>query len=1221
MKRIFTFIASAVLAVSATAAPAPTQKEHAKSALSNTAFRFAPKAKADMRESGIGNRAGKSMQQRANGNGQVKVTTQNFIISGLPAADQHGYLDGPNGETWFYTMEYNKEVVDHGAWKETLIKGYKITVYDATLKEVGTIDDIIELGEGETKVAQIEVGTLITQKFFNYDNSYEIMIGIACNTTEYVNSYTTRVYSIGNNNVIAKFNGYYVSAVNTATDSWSEKFWITFITEEETTTPDVNGVLNTADYVYTTYKSAGYSGMGDPVLTVRIPAITVSGENYVSFISTVHNGQPYFVTNHMKYCWYEEPYNHENDNPTPDNELICDIYTTPSAWASTVEHYSTTTIASDATIDNCYFLYNGTFSYNDDLSFDRYTTDGTPSLIITREHFIPRRDSYTYDFLVYSAAPKATEAKGEKLLELATNVEVGYFMNDIPGEAPQVMFAKSDETGSYTFDFVNLITGEKDFSLNSILSNDIYITTQTDRIATANGYQLVCPQTTGASDAEGNMFTSVAYVNTDGSIDHVDQLNLGKDIDLAQVYAGVDAFDPYIFNIDDAREYLVLVKRRNVSGQAGNHEELLIISSDPEKEDLLQVTPDDELGTLQYITLINLGTDSPSLAINYVKDGKMATQLYSLPLSLYEEGDGTAADPYVITTVGGLQQIKANPTAHYVLGCDIDAAGSELKHTSAFSFSGSLDGKNHIISNLTITGRPFIPNIIAANGTPEGGQGTTVKNINFVNPVFNASSASMGLLTTNATGATISNIHVYGGKVTGEESVAGLIGKASLYTNISECSFDGEVTCTGDEAAAGILGTLQTSSTISACAFTGKINGGSTIGGIVSEMHSNAGTIANCHVNAAIKGMHTIGGIAGSSQRSPIVNCHVEGTIEATEAPRWGGGPKTGGIAGELTPAITVSEGETEPGTEVPEAPAAIKGCYVNLTSLTYTGEAGNESFAGQNNTLHRIVGMTCVNNEPEVIGYDETTYEPIYGEPNAPEAGLTDNYAVATLAKVDGAIADETTTTEGKSVAADETGMGFFMELGWAYGYDAESPWAMVGDYTRPALHFEGGLLIVTPAETTVYVGKEFTIELSLAGKELTDDMIDGFSFNMTDESLFEMSDMGFENGKIFIKFTAIKKGQSTMTFSLNGKTANAVVTVEEPSAIANATAGKAAISFDGRTVTAEGCKLDVYSTAGARLAKGNGSVSLNGLATGVYVIKATAADGTTSVKKVALR
>ena len=101
------------------------------------------------------------------------------------------------------------------------IKGYKITVYNAALQEVGKVEDVVELGEKETKVAQIEVGTLITQKFFNYDASYEIMIGIACNTTEYVNNYRTKAYSIGNNTAIASFDGYYVSAVNTATDAWS----------------------------------------------------------------------------------------------------------------------------------------------------------------------------------------------------------------------------------------------------------------------------------------------------------------------------------------------------------------------------------------------------------------------------------------------------------------------------------------------------------------------------------------------------------------------------------------------------------------------------------------------------------------------------------------------------------------------------------------------------------------------------------------------------------------------------------------------------------------------------------------------------------------------------------------------------------------------------------------------------------------------------------------
>ena len=1220
MKRIFTFIASAVLALTVTAAPATTAKETAKSALSHKLFRFAPKAKADMRGIGASANANTIAQQRAKGTAQVEAVTQNFVINGLPTADEHGYLDGPNNETWYYTMTYDKDVVNHGSWTETLIKGYKITVYNAALQEVGKVEDVVELGEKETKVAQIEVGTLITQKFFNYDNSYEIMIGISCNTTEYVNNYRTKAYSIGNNNAIASFDGYYVSAVNTATDAWSEKFWITFLTEEETTTPDVNGIINTADNVYTTYKSAGYSGMGDPVLKARIPSITIPGENAVPFISTAHNGQPYFLLNHLKYCWYENPFDYENDNPTADNRLICDIYTPPSAWASTVELYSTTTIASDATKDNSYFLYCGAFSYNDDLSFDRYTTDGTPSLIITREHFIPSHDGYTYDFSVYNTAPKTTEANGDEILSLAKGVEIGYFMNDIPGADPQVMFATSDASGAYTFDFVNLVTAEKEFSLDSNLGDDIFVTTQTDRIASANGYLLVCPQTVGTSDADGNMFTSVAYVNTDGSIDHIDKLNLGKDIDLAQIYSGTDAFNPYIFNVDDAREYLVLVKRRNVSGQTGNHEELLVISSDPEKGYLLQLTPDDELGTLRTISLANLDNDNPSLVINYLKDNQMSTQVYSLPLSLYEEGDGTVENPYVITTLGGLQQIKANPSANYVLGCDIDAAGAELKHTSAYSFSGSLDGQNHIISNLKIVGRPFIPNIVAAEGTAEGSQGATVKNINFLNPEFTANGSNTGLLTANATGAMISNIHVYGGKVTGEESIAGLVGKASLYTNISECSFNGEVTCTGDEAAAGIAGTLQTSSTISACAFNGTINGGSSLGGIVSETHSNAGTIANCHVKADIKGKNTIGGIVGSSQRAPIVNCHVEGTIEATEAPRWGGGPKTGGIAGELTPAISAgNEGE---GTgEATETTAVIKGCYVNLTSFTYSGEAGEETFAGQNDTMHRIVGSTAVNYEPEVTGYD-SEWNPIYGEPNAPEAALADNYAVATLAKVADAIADETTTTEGKSVAADETGMGFFMELGWAYGYDAESPWAMVGDYTRPSLHFEGGLLIATPAETTVHVGDSFTVEVSLAGEDITEAMFDSFSFEMTDESLFEMGDMGVENGKMFFNFTAIKVGKATISFNLNGKSATAVITVSEiPSSIGEVKADKATISINGRTATAEGCTLDVFSTTGSHLKKGNGSVSLSGLPAGVYVIKATSAKGEATTKKVALK
>lgn len=1220
MNKLSLCLASVMMAFSATAAPLADKKDCAKDALSHKLFRYAPKAKADGRGFGATSFDGVSAQRHGKGAFPVKAASQDFIINSLPTADLHGILDSPKGEAWYYTMDYNKVVVDHGAWKETLINGYKVTVYDAAYNVIGTVEDEVELREDETKVAQVEVGTLVTQKFFNYDTSYEIMVSIACNTVNYVNTYRTNVYTLGNNTPIANFDGYYVSAVNTARDAWSEKYWITFLTEEDTETPLVGNVTNVYDNVFKTYKSAGYSGMEEPVLTVRVPGLTMSGENSIPFVSTEHDGQPYFMVNHLKYSWFEDPFDYSNDNPTADNELICDVYTTPSAWGSTVELYSTTTIPSDATKENSYFLYCGSFSLDGDVSFDRYTSDGTPSLIITRENFVPGQDGYTYNYYVYSTAPKGETADGKKILDLAPDaVSGGYFMNDIAGFDPQVMFVKVSADGSYSFDFVNLKTGVKELSLAAELGNGVYITTETDRVATPDGYMLVCPQTYGESDDDGNMFTSVAYVNTDGTINHIDRLNLGKDIDLAQVYSEASAYNPYIFNIDDAREYLVLVKRRNVPGQTGNHEELLVVSSDPAKGFLLQLTPDEEMGALRYIALLNLGTDNAALMVIYSDGEKMHNTNYKLPLNLFDEGDGTAANPYVITTVGGLQQIKANPAAHYILGCDIDATGAEINHSSAFTFSGTLDGCNHVISNLKVTGYPLLPNITGDNAA-EGNQTAAVENICFVNPVFTAGGTSQGLLAANTSGTKISNVHVYGGKVSSDVSVAGLVGKASLYTVISECSFDGEVICNGDESAAGIVEVLQTSSKINACAVTGVIKGGSVIGGIAASTHSNAGTVSNCHVNAAITGENTIGGIVGESQRSPIVNCHVEGTIEATAAPRWGGGPKVGGIVGELSPEISNPD-ESEEGEEPVVKPTVIKGCYVNLASMTFTGEKGEETYSGQNDTMHRIVGKSRVNEEPEVIDYD-SEWNPIYGDPMAPEERIADNYAVATLAKVAEGIADDAATTEGKSVEKDETGLGFFMELGWAYGFDAENPWAMAGDYTCPSLYFEGGMLTVTPAETVIGVGDEVTVELSMVGNEITEDMIEGFTYDISDETVVEPGDMSFENGKISVVCVALKEGQATMTFGLNGKTVKAVVIVnDELASIDNVAGSNVAIRINGRTVTAEGCTLNVYSTTGSLMMKANGTANLGTLSAGVYLITAKTADGKISTVKVALK
>ncbi|MCI7576482.1 MAG: hypothetical protein MSS82_06915 [Bacteroidales bacterium] len=1212
MKKLLSCLMGVALALSAIASPVLESNNLAVNRFGRNAFAFMPKQN-NVHSMGADSPALQRAKTTA-----AEAALYDYAITALPQADVQGYLEAPNGEVWIYTMTYKKTTIKHDTWTETFISGYKVTVYDAALKEVGSIEDDIVLAENETKVAQVEVGKLLTKKFFNTDNSYELMVAIACNTTKYVNHSYTKVYSIGNNTPLTTIEGYYVAAVNTATDEWSEKFWITFITEEETETPEINGIMNTVDYVFKTYKYAGYSGLDleHPALAVRVPAMTIAGENAIPFSSVAYNGKPYFAVNRMKYCWYQDPFDQTNDNPTPDNELICELYTTADSWATTAKLYSTTIVSSDATIDDCYYLYHGTFSW-EDISFGRYTSDGTPSLIITREHFVPSQDDYSYDYFVVKAAPQGTTAEGEKIVDLAQNVAFAYFMNDIPGQAPQVMFIKEETSASYLFSFVNLLTGKEEFFLPSNLGNNISLTTSTDRIATADGYLLYCPQVRGESDKDGNVYTSVAYVRTDGTIDHIDRLNMGKDIDLAQIYPYVDAYNPYLLNLDDAREYLVLVRRRDVSGEVGNHEELLIISSNPEKDYLLQLTPDETWGTLANIALLNTDNDNPKLCVIYINDEYMMTSvLYSLPFVLYEQGDGSAANPYVITSVGGLEQIKADPTAHYIIGCDFDAGGYEINRTKTFNFTGTLDGQNHIVANLKLAGRPLLPFVNSTGGTSVEATTGIVRNINFINPVYNATGSNQGMLIGNATGATLSNIHVYGGKVSSAESIAGLVGKASLYTAVSECSFDGEVVCTTDEGAAGIAGTIHTSSTINACAVSGTIKGGSLVGGIVSSIMNNAGIISDCHVAANITGAYTIGGIAGESRRPLIQNCHVEGALCATSSSRWGGGPMLGGIVGDLYPEVT-----PEDGSEIVDHAAVIKGCYVNLASLTFTGELAEEAWAGQNNTMHRIVGRSSINNEPEIIGYDADD-NPVYGNPVAVEPGLVDNYAVVTLAKVDADIEDAATTTEGKSLAVADTDKAFFEGLGWKYGTEVAQPWAVLSDEAHPALWFEGGIIVTQPVETTVNEGDEFAIEVFLAGDQITEEMFGGMTLAVADETIIALTDKSFTDGVVLLTFNALKVGNTTVAIGLNGKTATIAVTVlPKGTAVDNVVAEGTHITIADRIATAQDCTIRVYSLLGARLMEGYSIVDLNRLSAGVYIITATTANGATSSLKVALR
>lgn len=1034
------FLLGAVLTLitlNASAAPRGSRMQ------SDNCFPFMPKAKTALTKTTV-----------RTGGSPLKASASQT----LPTSDESGYLNGPHDAVWFYTMEYTGETVDHGSYSEQLINGFILTVYNDKFEEVGKVEDTFELSGIQTKIAQFSIGPDVTQKFFNFDNNYEVMIGVAFNTSVYVNENYTYVYSIGKNDPIATFDGYYCSAINTATDAWSENFWITFMTEEETETPEVNGILNSADYCFRTYKKAGYSGMGDPVLETRFPAICLSGADAMPFLANSHEGVPYFAVSYLKYSWYEDPYDYNNENPTAGNSLIVDIYSPASAWASTVDKYCTTTFAMNTTAEDLYYLYFGNFGYDTDLDF-AVNGDGTPALYITRAHTQQGGDTFLYDYEVYNAADKGQTAEGVKKFTLAEGVNGGTFMNDISGFAPQVMFISTGVGGYYAFSFVDITTGKLEYELDPYVdpsNTNVSLTVNTNRIPWNGRYVYYAPQNNGVSDESGNVKTSVIFVDPEtASIVKTDELNLGTGVEYAQVYSGADTFDPFIFNLDDSREYMALVKRRAADG-VGTVEELMVISADPGKGAILSVGPDEAKGTLANVYFANLNGEKPKLVVVYQNTGNWKTTLdtYDLPLTGFEKGDGSVNNPYEISTAGGLKHISANPAAHYAVVKDFDAEGYTLSQQN-FDFKGSLDGRDHVISNLNIDGYSIIPSMTrdteAADDTPDA----RLVNLNFVNPVFTTTKDDQGLLLGRMSGGLVENIHVYDGKITAAEGVGGLVGQGCLYGKIQGCSFQGDIDG-GDGSVGGIVINTMTSASVRACAFSGDITGAQFVGGIIGSTYGNAGVTADCHVNANIKGKNTIGGIVGNSARAVIRNCHVQGTLEATEAGRWGGGPKLGGITGQLDRDFGSESGEGENEGDDTETEAVIHGCYVNLSAMTYSGSATEENYAGQNDTMHRIVGWSSVNDYPEETGYDEVKDEPIYGDPAPAETALADNYAVATLSAGSASVEMSKTSTEGASVKADETGIDFFTALGWLYGEDIDNPWNPAGDPKCPILYFE---------------------------------------------------------------------------------------------------------------------------------------------------------------------
>lgn len=240
-------------------------------------------------------------------------------------------------------------------------------------------------------------------------------------------------------------------------------------------------------------------------------------------------------------------------------------------------------------------------------------------------------------------------------------------------------------------------------------------------------------------------------------------------------------------------------------------------------------------------------------------------------------GSGTPLDPFVIATCDQLQEIGSDPASAYRLGGDVDCSATStwnggLGFDPIEMFTGSLDGVNHAITNLTIN-RPGenwcgLLSDMGTSSTP-------------INPVF------------------VKDLVLEAVSVTCNYGVGGLTAMVYGYAEVINVDVSGQVTAT-TEYVGGIVGDFEAvdaglyTNIITQSTFTGTVSGTSFVGGITGLAYS--GEISYTSFNGTVTGTSRIGGITGEAYgQTRLAHNHVSGTVSGT-------GEFIGGLLGVANP-------------------------------------------------------------------------------------------------------------------------------------------------------------------------------------------------------------------------------------------------------------------------------------------------------------------------------
>jgi hypothetical protein len=424
-------------------------------------------------------------------------------------------------------------------------------------------------------------------------------------------------------------------------------------------------------------------------------------------------------------------------------------------------------------------------------------------------------------------------------------------------------------------------------------------------------------------------------------------------------------------------------------------------------------------------------------------------------------GSGTVGDPYIITNVNQLQEMKDNLSGYYALGNDINASdtrtwnenleneneyfGFEPIGTAASRFTGSLDGRGYEISNLYIN-RSGTDNVGLFGYVGSGG---VVENVGLENENVRGQNRVGGLAGVNA--GTVSNCYSTSSVSGGDWYVGGLVG--TNYGTVSNCYSTGTASCKVS-CVGGLVG--RNDGTVSNCYSTSSVSGGGGwyAAGLVG--YNYGGTVSNCYSTGSVSGTNGIGGLVGNNTGT-VSNCYSTGSVSGGD---WyvgglvgcGSGTvsncySTGSVSGSLSSVGGLVGGNLG---------GTVSNCYSTGTVSggvqDVGGIAGGNYWGGIVSNCYSTGSVSCNGYVGGLVGWNEGTVSGCYST-----GGVSGGYAVGGLVGANVGTVSNSFYDENTSGQNDNTGKGepkttaemknvrTFTDNTWSVGLTA--PWDFVGN------------------------------------------------------------------------------------------------------------------------------------------------------------------------------